>query len=133
MRGLQAMGIQSAAPAQVVGQISSGHAMKLVEPLAQAAVIRIDVLHMECALDANTCGQIDRFMRDAGSALQLARTLVGFEQIRLVGLGNAAQVGGAIIFGPLQEAVAPTKAGVAMDTAVRAACRMVWESSMHCR
>ena len=56
--------IQGAKPAQVVLQITRGNAVKAVQPLFETAVIGVDVLDMDGAVDAHTRTQIDRFVRE---------------------------------------------------------------------
>ena len=47
----------------------------------------------------------------AWRAVELARSLVGFEHIHFIGFGDAAQLGRAVIFSPREEAMAPAKRG----------------------
>ena len=56
--------VQRAKPAQVVFQITRGNAVKAVQPLFETAVIGVDVLDMDGAVDAHARVQIDRLVRE---------------------------------------------------------------------
>lgn len=65
--------------------------MEASHPLAQAAVISIDVLHMHGPFDTCTGGQIDRFMADAGLLGKVAITGVGITDEKDVPVENGRQ------------------------------------------
>ncbi len=69
-----------------------GDTVKALNPLAQSAVIGIDVLHMESPFDARAGGQIDRFMADARFLGKVVVTGVGIadEQNVLIEHGGQA-------------------------------------------
>ena len=50
--------VQGTKPAQVIVQIVGGDAVKAIEPLFEAAMIGVDVLDMDSALDAQACAQV---------------------------------------------------------------------------
>ncbi len=51
--------------AEITGQVACGHATEPLHPGFEAAVIRIDVLYVPSAIDADTGRQIDGMMFDA--------------------------------------------------------------------
>jgi hypothetical protein len=56
--------VEGAKPTQVVCQVAGGNAAILKDPAFESAVIRINVLHMQSPIDANTRRQIDGMMLD---------------------------------------------------------------------
>lgn len=50
--------VQAAEPAQVVVEVVGGDAVKAIEPLFEVAVIGIDVLDVDGALDMNACAEV---------------------------------------------------------------------------
>ena len=74
--------VQAAEPAQVVVQVMGGHAVKAMEPLFEAAVIRIDVLNVDGALDMNACAEVDGVVGNAGvlREVSVGRIAVADEQ-----------------------------------------------------
>src|SRR5680860_815571 len=64
-RGI-ADGVKHSMPAQIIVEITSGHAVEAHHPAFPSAVIRVDVLHMERGTShADALSKIDRLMRHA--------------------------------------------------------------------
>ena len=49
VRRIQAISIERPTPSQIVGEVASGYAMEAGKPFAEAAMVGVDVLHMDCA------------------------------------------------------------------------------------
>ena len=91
------MSVHAAEPAQVVVQVVGGNAVKAMEPLLEAAVIGIDVLDVNGALDMHACAGIDSVVGNSGVLRKVAvgRIAVAHQQ-RILGqdrLQCAAQLG----------------------------------------
>lgn len=63
-RAVAMFAVEGAKPAQVVGQVAGCYAAKLVDPTFEAAMIRIDVLHVPSAVNSNAGRQVDGMMLD---------------------------------------------------------------------
>jgi hypothetical protein len=61
---IEAVRVESLEPAAIVRQVMRSDAVRAFYPLAQPAVIGIDVLNMEGPFEARAGGQVDRFMAD---------------------------------------------------------------------
>ena len=72
--------VQGAKPAEVVVQITRGNAVKAVQPLLETAVVGVDVLDMDGAVDAHARAQIDRLVRE----------LCGHTRLSAIGTGQHA-------------------------------------------
>jgi uncharacterized protein with ACT and thioredoxin-like domain len=64
--------VQRTEPAQVVGQVMGGDAVKAMDPLFETRVVGVDVLNMDCALDAYACAQVDGVVGDAAVLCKVA-------------------------------------------------------------
>ena len=64
--------VQGTKPAQVIVKIVAGNAVKAIEPLFEAAVIGIDVLDVDSALDAQASAEVDGVVRDVGILRKVA-------------------------------------------------------------
>jgi hypothetical protein len=70
--------VQGTKPAQVVVQIVGGDAVKAIEPLFESAMIGIDVLDMDSAVDAQACAEVDGIMRNARFLRKVAVGRIAF-------------------------------------------------------
>lgn len=64
--------VQRAEPAQVVVQVVGGDAVKAMDPLFETRVVGVDVLNMDCTLDAYACAQVDGVVGDAAVLCKVA-------------------------------------------------------------
>ncbi len=59
------LAVQGAEPAQVIIEVVGGDAVKAMGPLFEASMVGVDVLNMDCALDAYARAQGDGVVGDA--------------------------------------------------------------------
>jgi len=65
---VDAFAVQGPAPAEIIRQVARRHAIETSQPLPEAPVIAVDVLHVDGAAHPFALAQVDRFMGDAGLA-----------------------------------------------------------------
>lgn len=96
---MQTVSVDGSSPSEVIGKVFRGHTMEVIKPVLESAVIRIDVLDMIGAPDANPGGEIDRLMGQGDLLREIAISRVSVADQQAVRIEYRRQASAQLLLG----------------------------------